>query len=83
MNKIKQRLDEITENEDRYYWPVEKFIQIIELQAECLTHYAEHEPVIKEAYHSNDNRQITCVHTFINHAATEALSQTAKLLGCE
>lgn len=39
----------------------------------ALEHYANHESVIKEAYHSNDERQITCVHTFINHVAKEAL----------
>lgn len=40
----------------------------------ALSHYANHESVIKEAYHSNDERQITCVHTFINHVAKEALA---------
>ena len=41
---------------------------------EALEYYANHESVIKEAYHSNDERQITCVHTFINHRAKECLA---------
>ncbi len=40
---------------------------------ESLEYYSNHESVIKEAYHSNDEKQITCVHTFINHKANEAL----------
>ncbi len=40
--------------------------------ARAVEYYANHESVIKEAYHSNDERQITCVHTFINHKAKEA-----------
>lgn len=43
-----------------------------ELRA-ALEYYAKHESVIAEAYHSNDERQITCVHTFINHKAVDAL----------
>lgn len=39
-----------------------------------LEFYANHESVIKEAYHSNDKGQITCIHTFINHKAKEALA---------
>lgn len=41
----------------------------------ALEYYANHESVIKEAYHSNDEKQITCVHTFINHVAKDALAQ--------
>lgn len=53
-----------------------------ELQAErerngklviALEHYANHPTVIKEAYHSNESGQITCVHTFISHVAKQAL----------
>ena len=42
---------------------------------EALEYYANHETVIKEAYHSNLDKQITCVHTFINHNAKEALEK--------
>lgn len=50
---------------------------------EALEHYANHESVIKEAYHSSDQRQITCVHTFINHKAREALEILSRLMGKE
>jgi hypothetical protein len=42
---------------------------------EALEYYANHESVIKEAYHSNDEKQITVVHTFINHVAREAIAR--------
>ena len=42
---------------------------------EVIAYYANHESVIKEAYHSNDEKQITCVHTFINHKAREFLQK--------
>lgn len=55
--------------------------ELTRLQAEneelrlALEFYANHESVIKEAYHSNDSGQVTCVHTFINHVATEILAK--------
>lgn len=49
--------------------------------AEALEYYDNHESVIKEAYHSNAAKQITVVHTFINHKATETLSKLAGRLG--
>ncbi len=45
-----------------------------------LEYYAKHESVIKEAYHSNDEKQITCVHTFINHKAVETLAKIDEAL---
>lgn len=48
---------------------------------EALEYYAKHESVIKEAYHSNEDKQITCVHTFINHVAREALAKGAGIRG--
>jgi hypothetical protein len=56
-------------------------IEIIKLQAEALEYYANHESVIKEAYHSNEERQITCVHTFINHKAKEAQAKVEEIAG--
>ncbi len=47
---------------------------------EALEFYAKHESVIKEAYHSNDEKQITCVHTFINHRAIEALADHKRMM---
>lgn len=41
----------------------------------ALEFYANHESVIKEAYQSNEAKQITCVHTFINHKAKEVLKK--------
>jgi hypothetical protein len=47
----------------------------VEKYEKALEFYANHPSVIKEAYHSNDEGQITCVHTFINHVAREALGE--------
>lgn len=47
----------------------------LKIATEALEYYAKHPSVIAEAYHSNDEKQITCVHTFINHKAVEALEQ--------
>lgn len=52
-----------------------KFLVIVEVLRAGLNYYANHESVIGEAYHSNDERQITVVHTFINHKANEALAK--------
>lgn len=68
---------------DNKYWAanviedraLETLLRICEVQAKVLEHYSNHESVIKEAYHSNDERQLTCVHTFINHKADEALAE--------
>jgi len=48
---------------------------------ETIEYYANHESVIKEVYHSNDNGQITCVHTFIGHKAKAALDRAADRFG--
>jgi hypothetical protein len=42
---------------------------------EALEHYANHESVIKEAYHTGEEKQIHVVHTFINHVARAALAK--------
>lgn len=47
--------------------------EAIEKMVEALEYYAKHDSVIKEAYHSTEQKQITCVHTFINHEAIKAL----------
>lgn len=41
----------------------------------ALEYYVNHPSVIKEAYHSNDEKQITVVHTFINHKAKQAIEK--------
>lgn len=46
---------------------------------EALEYYANHASVIKEAYHSTD-RQITVVHTFINHKAKEVRAEISQML---
>lgn len=56
-------------------WPV------IQDMKDSLDYYASHPSIIKEAYHSNDSGQITCVHTFINHKAVEVLAKHADTLG--
>ena len=44
---------------------------------EALEYYANHESVIKEAYHTGVTpEQIQVVHTFINHVAKKALEET-------
>jgi hypothetical protein len=55
-------------------WMREQMTKEIDGLLMALEYYAKHESVIKEAYHSNDERQITVVHTFINHVANEALT---------
>lgn len=60
------------------YVKLESALRVAE---ETLNFYANHESVIKEAYHSSDERQITCVHTFINHKAIEALACIREALG--
>jgi len=42
---------------------------------EALEYYRSHPAVIKDAYHSNNEGQITVVHTFINHVANNALAE--------
>jgi hypothetical protein len=42
---------------------------------EALEKYANHESVIKEAYHTTAVGQIAVVHTFINLVAEEALKE--------
>lgn len=49
--------------------------QLLDECEKALEYYANHESLIKEAYHSNNERQITVVHTFINHVAREALAK--------
>lgn len=64
-------------------WQAQKLTALtnaLRLSVEAIEYYHKHESVIKEAYHSNDERQITCVHTFINHKATEALTAIATAL---
>lgn len=55
-------------------------LAIVEIQAKALEYYSEHESVLKEAYHSNHDGQITCVHTFINHTAKECQAAVAEIL---
>ncbi len=42
---------------------------------DALDYYANHETIIKEAYTSQSNGQLVCVHSFINHKAIEALKK--------
>ena len=58
-------------------WCLKHHPAVKELE-KALEFYAKHESVIKEAYHSNEEKQITVVHTFINHVAREALEKFRK-----
>lgn len=57
---------------------IEEQAKNLTVAREALEFYANHESVIAEAYHSNNEKQITCVHTFINHKAREALKEMEK-----
>jgi hypothetical protein len=59
---------------------IETLVRALEVSEGALKYYANHESVIAEAYHSNDEKQITCVHTFISHKAKEALVQVQKIM---
>lgn len=56
------------------------FTKALRSAIEALKFYADHPIVIKEAYHSNEERQITCMHTFINHKAVETLKEIERIL---
>lgn len=73
MMQCTKALDLITE--------IRKLREVNSVMKEGLQYYSNHESVIAEAYHSNDERQITCVHTFINHKAKEALAKAAQIMG--
>lgn len=60
---------------------IKKWRELAGKLADALKHYANHPSVIAEAYHSNDEKQITCVHTFINHVAIEALKEWEEARG--
>lgn len=68
---------------DRRNADIACLLELVKVYESALKFYAEHESIIKEAYHSNDEGQITCVHTFINHRALEALTQGRKIKGEE
>ena len=92
-NKFDVLCEAVSENGSQYKEEVnESEVHVIEYSAydsllsqakklaESLEYYANHESVIKEAYHSNDQKQIICVHTFINHKAKEALESWQEYL---
>ncbi len=57
------------------YQHIHKLKADLKLAVEALKYYANHESIIVEAYHSNEEKQITCVHGFINHKAKDALAK--------
>jgi len=56
-----------------------KLLEAVKKMQNGLDYYAKHKSVIKEAYHSNDQRQITCVHTFINDKAIQTLAEVEEV----
>lgn len=58
-----------------------KLIEALEETVGALEYYSTHDSVIKEAYHSNVEKQITCVHTFINRKAIDALAKVNAIIG--
>lgn len=50
-------------------------LPLIEGMREAVIYYAKHPSVISEACHTDQDREVQVVHTFINHKAREALAQ--------